>query len=245
MSTAAHLTSTPGSLVPIRTERVHEKVARQLREAILDGSYRPGDRLPSERDLIEGLGVGRPAVRQALQVLEHQGLVKVQLGASGGAVVTHVGLGPALQSMINLFATRRITPQQFLDAKAVLEPAISAAVAVGITETDLDELTQNVGESRAAMETDRASLLPLTLDFHRIVARATRNPMLELILLAFTEVALYIPEFHGGSTSGWHGIIDDHDRLLSALRRRDTDEVHELMVDHLQVVVHAFAPGED
>ncbi len=229
-----------GTLVPIRNERVHEKVARQLRDSILDGHYGPGDRLPSERELIEALGVGRPAVRQALQVLEHQGLVKVHLGANGGAVVTDVGLGPALQSLVNLFATRRITPTQFVDAKAVLEPAISAAVATAITDDELAELRRNVDDSTAALDGRRDDLLWLTLEFHRVVARATQNPMLELTLLAFTEVAMYIPEFHGGSDPGWRGIVDDHVRLLDALEARDPDRVHELMVAHLQIVVDAF-----
>src|ERR1700761_7786830 len=91
-----------GQLGRIRTERPYEAVARQLRDMLLSGRLRPGDKLPNERQLIESLGVSRGAVRQALLLLGQQGLVEVRVGQSGGVFVKEIGLTPVLNAFENL-----------------------------------------------------------------------------------------------------------------------------------------------
>ena len=66
--------------IPIKPQRLLEEVYRQLKEAILEGHYKPGDRLPSEQAFCTAFGVGRPVIREALRFLENSGLITVRAG---------------------------------------------------------------------------------------------------------------------------------------------------------------------
>lgn len=226
----------------IRQERVHERIARQLRARILEGGYKPGDRLPHEQQLIERFQVSRSAVRQAMQQLEQQGLVEVRVGSAGGAFVAHAHIEPVREWFENLFALGSIDRTQFLAAKAVIEPEVTCAAVQCITEDELDHLGTVVTDTRdAATNGDHEKLLELSLEFHRVIAAATKNPVLELVLSALVEVAHHIPEFHEQPTGGWEPVLSDHEQLLDALHRRATDEVREIMRRHVDTVSAAFA----
>lgn len=229
----------------IRQERVHERIARQLRGRILEGGYQPGDRLPHERDLMERFQVSRSAIRQAMQQLEQQGLVDVRVGSGGGAFVSQAQVEPVREWFANLFALGMVDRSQFLAAKAIIEPEVTCAAVEHISDEELDKLQGIVDESRAAAQGQDGGahdqLLELSLEFHRIIATATRNPVLELMLSALIEVAHHIPEFREAPAGGWQPVLADHERLLDALRRRERDEVREIIGRHVDTVDAAFA----
>src|SRR5215468_2046364 len=72
---------------PVQTTRVFEEIASQVRSQLATGRLRPGDRLPSERDLAQQLGVGRNSVREALRALEVSGILRLHKGGAGGAFI--------------------------------------------------------------------------------------------------------------------------------------------------------------
>lgn len=225
----------------VRQERVHENIARQLRTRILDGDYEPGDRLPHERDLMERFEVSRSAVRQAMQLLEQQGLVEVRVGSGGGAFVAHASVTPVREWFTNLFALGSLDRGQFLAAKSVIEPEVSGAAVEHITEEEVDELARIANDSWAAADRDaHEELLGLSLEFHRVIARATRNPVLEVMLSALIEVAHHIPEFRERPAGGWDQVLTDHAELVEALRRRAADDVRAIMRRHVDSVDAAF-----
>src|SRR5213595_456802 len=76
------------AFAPIRPTRASSDVIAQIRRAILSGQYRPGDRLPTERDMAQQFGVSRVTVRDALRALEAHGLVRVKVGGQGGPYVS-------------------------------------------------------------------------------------------------------------------------------------------------------------
>lgn len=228
----------------IRQERVHERIARQLRARILEGAYQPGERLPHEQELIERFQVSRSAVRQAMQQLEQQGLVHVRVGSGGGAFVARAQIEPVREWFENLFALGTVDRQQFLAAKAVIEPEVTCAAVPHISEEELDHLDALVRSSWKAVEGGtNDQLLDFSLEFHRIIAGATRNSVLELMLSALIEVAHHIPEFREAPSGGWEPVVAEHEHLLQALRRRAADEVRAIMRRHVDTVGAAF-PSE-
>ena len=231
------------AFTPVRSERVHETVARRIRQAILSGAYQPGDRLPIERELVESFRVSRSAVRQAILLLQQQGLLDVRQGSGGGAFVRDTGIQPVLHAIENVMATRRITPAQFFDAKLTLEPVITAAAAAHVTDEILDRLRASVAAGRA-MLADHQELMAHAAEFHEIIAEATGNPVLELILVALVRIAEATPEFQHTSEPNWEKILDEHDALVRALEQRSPDAVHDLMVQHLGSLSEIFVPSE-
>ena len=88
---------------PIKQTRVSEEVAEQLKETILNGQFKAGDRLPSERDLAEAFQVSRVAIREALRSLENSGFIITRQGATGGAFVTDLTFSSLSKAFVDLF----------------------------------------------------------------------------------------------------------------------------------------------
>ncbi|MEO3826406.1 GntR family transcriptional regulator [Actinomadura sp. B10D3] len=224
-----------GQFAPIPSDRLHERVAQQLRNAILDGSYQPGDRLPSERELTDLFQVSRSAVRQALLLLQQQGLITVRQGNGGGAFVSGRRMDPLLHAFENLFALQGITVDQFLAAKAVLEPAISTAAATNADADDLAALKENLESCEQALAEGRPIAQHL-LDFHLIFAAATHNPILELVLTALVRIADRLPTAPEEQTEDWEGLLESHRAIYKAMTRRSVRTVHRMTSEHLQQV---------
>jgi GntR family transcriptional regulator, transcriptional repressor for pyruvate dehydrogenase complex len=221
-----------GHFSPVTSDRLHEHVARQLRDAILDGSYQPGDRLPSERELTDLFQVSRSAVRQALLLLQQQGLLTVRQGNGGGAFVSSRRMDPLLHAFENLVALQGVTVDQFLAAKAVLEPAISAAAANNAEPDDLTALRQNLESCERALAENRP-IAQLMLDFHLILGAATHNPVLELVLTALVRMADRLPAAAEDQTDDWEGLLASHRAIYTALTRHSVKAAQRATSEHL------------
>lgn len=214
-------------------ERPHENVARQLREAILAGRYAPGERLPIERELSERFDVSRSIVRQALLILDQQGLIKVRSGAGGGPYVRLESLPAAVTALENMLLSDASAVDEFADMKLVIEPAISAFAAESISPEDLDLLRDNVEEFRAALDRGEEGV-DLAVEFHSIVARSTGNRYLSMILdlLSQTFERLPVPEVRAPVDQ--RRVLREHQLLITAFESHDPEKARELSVQHLK-----------
>ena len=215
----------------VPSDRPHEAVARQLRAAILDGTYVAGDRLPVERELSEQFEVSRSAVRQALLILDQQGLVRVKPGVNGGPFVAREPLPAAITAFENLVTADDASVDEFIKAKMVLEPAVAALAADVISPLDIQRLEDNLTRTRDAAERGE-DIVNLAVEFHTILFRATRNRFLEVVLEILARTFDRLP----ASTlelADQHCAVDDHTEILDAIRRRAHTEVRELMQKHL------------
>ena len=212
-------------------ERPHEIVARQIRSAILEGTYAPGDRLPVERELSEQFQVSRSAVRQALLILDQQGLVRVKPGVGGGPFVAREPVPAAITAFENLVKTDEASVDEFLRAKIMFEPPVAALAAENISTLDLQRLEDNINRTREAIDRGE-DFNDLALEFHAIIFRATRNRFLEVVLEILSRSFNRLPSSMVDAADR-HFAIDDHVELLDALRRGAAAEVHDLMEKHL------------
>lgn len=222
----------------IQQRRLYQDVAQQLREAILARRYRTGDRLPTETELAAEFGVSRAVVRQATMSLEHQGLVEVQVGAGGGTFVVERGLEAVLDAFENLLRRGGVTVEEYLSAKRVLEPAMTAAIVESVTRQQLDRLQENVqqswGELRAGAGDQRMDAV--SLDFHKLLAKATGNPVLEVVMLVVVATADRVPALRKPARTDWRQVLSEHDQLLAALHARDAGLFGTLMRQHMDSI---------
>lgn len=217
---------------PIKAERLHDRVARQLRDAILDGTYKPGDRLPAERELVELFGISRSAVRQALLLLQQQGLLLIRPGAGGGVFVNSHQMGPVVHAFENLFALREPSAAQFVEAKALLEPVISVAAVGRATSEDLAALRENLERSEQAL-TDGQPLNSLALEFHLLVGAATHNEILKLVLEAFVRIAARLFSGDEGDRD-WPRLLAEHREIYGALESGSARDMEKIISAHLR-----------
>ena len=222
-------------------ERPHESVARQIRGAILDGTYGPGDRLPVERELSERFEVSRSVVRQALLILDQQGLVRVKPGVGGGPFVAREPMPAAVTAFENLMTADDVSVNEFIRAKIVLEPAVAGFAAETISATDLERLEDNLARTREAA--DRGDdVTSLSVEFHSILFRATGNRFLEVVLEILTRSFDRLPAATVAAAD-LDCTIDDHAEMLGAIRGGASAEVRDLMEKHLLRVWRvAFPP---
>jgi DNA-binding FadR family transcriptional regulator len=213
-------------------ERLHEAVARQLRDAILSGEYRSGERLPIERELSERFAVSRSAVRQALLLLDQQGLVRVRSGVGGGPFVAQETLPAAIAAFENVLAVDPTSVTEFARAKLVLEPAVNAMAAESISEDQIAALDANIAAARAGLERGD-QVTDLMIDFHSALVNSTGNRFLALIVELMGRTLDRLPGVPGREHVDPRQVLAEHERMVAALRRHDVEEVRKLTVVHI------------
>lgn len=173
----------PLKFQPIRSTRAFEEIAAQIRAELAEGRLKVGNRLPSERALSELFGVSRNTLREALRSLEHAGLVRLQKGATGGAFITEVTGDAITASMLDMYHVGSIQPAQLTEARIWLESVIVREACLRATTADLQALRDNIKEAeQAAAEGDFQRRVEIRLDFHRILARMTGNPIMVIVM---------------------------------------------------------------
>lgn len=213
------------------SERPHEWIVRQLRNAILEGVHEPGDKLPVERELSETFGVSRSAVRQALLVLDQQGLVRVKPGVGGGPFVVCEPMPAAVTALENVLTIEKSSVAEFVQAKLAIEPAIARYAAQRLSAEARQRLEDNLERTRCAIDLGEDAT-ELAVEFHLILMGSTGNRFIDAIFEVMTRSFSRIPA-ESLATADQNCVVDDHRSIIDALRSDDHDKVGRLMADHV------------
>src|SRR5512142_389420 len=128
----------------VRVGRASNDIVQQIKANIFEGKLNPGDRLPSEKELIEHFGVSRITVRDAMRVLESQGLIEIKVGASGGAFVTKPSAEPVTQVLTDMLRLQGISVQELVEARLVIETSIVTLASQRAEREHLQEMTEAI-----------------------------------------------------------------------------------------------------
>lgn len=173
----------------IRSARAFEEIANQIRSELVAGRLKVGSRLPAERALAEQFGVSRNTLREALRSLEHAGLIQLHKGASGGAFISERSGEAIVTGLLDLYHLGAIQPAQLTEARIWLETIIVREACVRARPEDLQALHRNIEE---AAQADADGNFPLRarkhLEFHRILARMTGNPIMVIMMNGVLDV---------------------------------------------------------
>ena len=228
----------------IDTEKLSHTVVRQIEELILRGILRPGERLPSERELSERLGVSRPSLREAVSELQERGLLTTKAGA--GVYVAEV-LGNAFSpALIRLFAAHDEAVFDYLAFRRDLEGLAATRAALSATETDL-KVINTLFEK---METAHAKRNPadeaeLDAQFHLAIIEASHNVIMLHMMRSMFDL-LKEGVFYNRSVMFRHRntrdiLLEHHRAMNDAIQARDPDAAREAVQVHLSFVEDAMA----
>lgn len=173
---------------PVRKVRAHEQVLAQFEQRIRNGTLRPGDRLPGERELCEMLQVSRPSLREALRVLEALEIVVPRRGPGGrsGAVIA-AEPGEALTSLLRLqIALSRFSMEDVVETRTIVERGAARRAALRASPDDLAAMALLL-EAMENTSTSPAEFNQLDTDFHLAVARAGQNKMVAYWMQAIRD----------------------------------------------------------
>ena len=132
---------------PLNTKRAFDQISDQIRELIYSGVLKPGDKLPSERELGSQFKSGRMVVREALRTLEQAGLIYIKQGSSGGAFVNHAGTKVITRSISDMIRIGNVSLQDLTETRLGIEKVVLELSINKITKDDLDLLEKNIKDS--------------------------------------------------------------------------------------------------
>lgn len=193
-----------------------------IRAELAAGRLGVGSRLPSERALSEQFGVSRNTLREALRSLEHAGLVQLHKGAQGGAFISQRSDQAIATGLQDLFSVGAIQPAQLTEARIWLEAVVVREACRRATPQDIEALHRNVSETAAAMAADDFPLrAQKNIEFHRILARMTGNPIIEVLVNAVLDVLREFIRTIGAYPN--HHVLPSRRRFIAHLERGDAD----------------------
>jgi GntR family transcriptional repressor for pyruvate dehydrogenase complex len=221
------------TFAPIRPTRASSDVIAQIRRAILSGQYRPGDRLPTEREMAQQFGVSRVTVRDALRALEANGLVRVKVGGQGGPYVSEPDIALLSDSFSTHLQLRGTTFQELAEARLALETTAAQLAAVRATAEDLLALQAAIqGPMQPPLAADTAMS---SLDFHTALVIAAHN---QALLAMFRATRALIQQafdaLHAQQPDMADAARKTHGELYLAIAAHDAEGAARLMRTHLE-----------
>lgn len=230
---------TPQGGGPSRPRAFHP-IVQQIRDDILRGRRKPGDRLPPEQTLAEQFRVSRAGVREAVRVLESQGLVRVRHGYAGGVFVADVDLAPVLGALETSLQRGQLQVNEVYEARALFEPALARLAVDRGDTTIIEQLEENVRRTKAMLGAG-SDVFASNLEFHAILARAAGNRVLALVMQALLELLQWLDREYPTNRSISRRAVDEHSQLVGAIRAKDAARAQQVMVKHLRDLEGSFA----
>jgi len=214
---------------PIERRTVYELVAERLLEHISQRRLRPGDALPTERELTQVYHVGRSSVREALRMLQSNGLIKP---AGKGVFVVAEFANPLNHSLHLLLTLRETDLRELFEVRKILEGETAALAAARRTDEDLAQMERAIAEMVEGLAA-QDWYIEADLRFHLTIAAATRNRIALRMMQAVRDLlqrALSSIYHIPGSPQR---SIEQHRLILDAIARRDAEGARRGMQEHL------------
>ena len=228
----------------LQVPRISDAIASDLERRILEGSLKPGDRLPPERELAADLGVSRPSLREAIQKLASKGLVQSRQG--GGTFVTNRLESTFLDPWLDMMAGHPNLREDLMEFRRMLEGQAAEWAAERATEADLARLTQNFNALSAAFESeDTEKRSQADIVFHQTVSESAHNALLghlaaALLSLMQDNIRLNLGELR--AVPGASALLNSqHKALFEAIRDKKPAAARAAAETHIDFVQETLA----
>lgn len=231
-------------LSPMNVPKASDVLADELRELILRGEYPEGTALPPERELVTQTRMSRTTVREALRILEVQGLVRIKTGRAGGAFVQRPDKESVADSVALLIRGRKIRIPALLETREAIEPFCAQLAAKHRTDEDLARL--DAANEAIAAEGPLAEFLQANVDWHIAVAVASHNELLTGMMLALSR-AIYASTDNQGFIDAEvrKTTVRAHKSITEAIRSQDSAAAVRRMGRHVHAYAEAVLEVED
>ncbi len=218
----------------LAVKRLYQEIGEKIKESLNSGEYPIGSRLPPERDIAALFGISRAVVREAIIMLELENLVDVRKGS--GVYVINL---PSSTSSLN--NKDDIGPFEMLQARQLLESNIAAFAATKIVKTDIADMRDALEQEARALDSGQDDNYDGDELFHMLIARATKNSVLEDMLRELWQRRQQSPMWrklhtHVVNKDYRRHWLEDHHKILQALQCKDSFAASQAMWQHLENV---------
>jgi GntR family transcriptional repressor for pyruvate dehydrogenase complex len=208
-----------------------DRIAERLVSLIAERKLRPGDKLPSERDLAVMMQVSRPSLREALRALDMMKIVEIRHGS--GTFVASLRPERLVEHFDFVFSLDDSTFAQALDARSMLEPNLAAAAAQNATEAELAAII-NCMERAALSVHDPKLFLEADLELHQLITAAVHNQIIARFMSILSRLGLASRMRTVALKGVREQTLQDHQAIVEALLRRDPEAAASIMQKHIK-----------
>jgi len=216
----------------IRRDKVYEGVAKQIERLILK-KLQPGDKLPSERELAETLGVSRSSIRDAIRSLELIGMVEPRQGA--GTIVRELSSQSLVNPLANAIKRKEELIGELLDFRKMLEPQLAARAATRASPDELGEMEEILARQERKLRAGESTIAEDS-EFHYAIALASGNSVVLKVLDTLMDLLRDSRERSLQQEGRPQKSLAGHRRILAAIKRRDSDAAKAAMRRHIENV---------
>jgi GntR family transcriptional regulator, transcriptional repressor for pyruvate dehydrogenase complex len=229
---------------PLPVKRTFMEIASQVKNLIYSKTLKPGDKLPSERELAAQFNVGRISVREALRMLEQAGLILIKQGSGGGAYVKAADTSAVSESVYDLVSRNDIRLEDLTEVRLAVEKQILQSAFDKINDNDLEMLEKSIEEQEMIIKKKTRQDIPVYYEltnFHIILARATRNPVFEIILKVLMNVTVKVLNLKLTDVERLKKHLLFHKAIYKAIKERDLERAIEKIEGHMLEVAHQYS----
>ena len=216
------------------------QVAEAIKDWVVEQGLQAGDRLPAEANLIERFSMSKGTIREAMRILEAQGLIRTRTGPGGGSFVHEVSRQRAKALLGNYFFFKDLTIGDIYQLRLQLEPELAASLAGNVSDEVLQSLESIVAEyanPATDLDEERAQHIA-SLRFHGILAAQAGNPLLgfvvDFMVNLLSDLTVYRRLYSPPNIELWQQGQDHQRALIQALRDGDADAARAIMADHME-----------
>lgn len=218
---------------PIKSTKVYEQVIEQIKNMIIDGTLKKGDRLPSERELVESLEVSRTSVREAIRALQIMGLIECRQGE--GNFIRQNFENTLLEPISIMFMLQESNPEEVLEVRKIIEVETAALAVSRITAKQLNEL-KNIADSFKTCRNENINV-KYDKEFHYKIAKASGNLLIINILNAMSSLMdSFLIDARKKILINEDNLLvlaNQHERIYEAIRDGSEERASQEMKKHL------------
>lgn len=221
-------------LKPIKTRKIYEQIVDQIGQLVAQGQLKPGDRLPSERELVERFQVSRASIREAISALEMMGLIEVRSGE--GTYIRQVNVDSAITPLAWMLFIEKDTDLELYEARKILEVQAAGLAAARADEEEIKEMFEALEVMRKDLESHQLGE-EADHHFHYAIARATHNKILFRLMNTLSDTmktALKTSRsklYEHADTP--QKLYNEHCFIFEAIKNHDVHKAQKLMLEHL------------
>ncbi|KJR47588.1 GntR family protein [Desulfosporosinus sp. I2] len=222
------------NLKPIKTRKIYEQIVDQVGHLVAEGQLKPGDRLPSERELVERFQVSRASIREAISALEMMGLIEVRSGE--GTYIRQVNIESVVTPLAWMLFIETDSDLELYEARKILEVQAAGLAAERAGEDEIKDLFDTLETMRKDLKNHRLGE-EADHQFHYAIARATHNKILIRLMNTLSDTMQKTLKtsrsrlYEHGETP--KKLYDEHCKIYKAIKNHEIENAQKFMLDHL------------
>jgi GntR family transcriptional repressor for pyruvate dehydrogenase complex len=220
-----------------RPQSLYMEVTQSIKDAIINGDFRPGDSLPNESEFSKQLGVSRPVLREALRALQSQGWLEIRRGNQGGTYVKNLENLTFQDNLEDLIRLRRVSVTELSQVRLLIEPEVFRLAALNATDEQLDRLHRILLATEA--ETSIEGHVEQGISFHRMVAKSCGNVFYAILMSTIMDfMSSFLLNLPSRDLDTYVLIYDQtsHNNVYRALADRNAELAASIIKKHIEAI---------